>query len=227
MVVLKYSKSALLIAAIATLGCILLYIWLLLDPPEPYRSRGLVTLLANSPRLAPMIVGGLLVVVWRAMSLLMGDGAALAATQSELVATNWWGTKRVPWRTITQVGIETQHHRYNKVERLVLRTVDDTVKLNLGFTEMRSGGAEALAETVDGLRLGALRAAGVAAVGPAPARAMVAATDAGDSFDADAVMARYLASKAGQNGETAVAGLSGAPVPAPQPARPGFGRKGL
>jgi hypothetical protein len=155
MVVLKYSKAKLVGTAVATLATIALYFALLLDPPH---LRGSAYFLAHHPRLAPMIVGGLLVVVWRALSLALGDSAALEGTSKELVATNWWRTKRVPWRTITQVSAQRVRTRYGSHDQLVLLTVDDKVTVSLGCTEAFPGGMEALADAVDALRLAALQA---------------------------------------------------------------------
>jgi hypothetical protein len=148
-----------------------------------------------------MIVGGLLVLVWRAISLAAGGAAALEATSSALVAPNWWGTKRLPWRTITQVYAERVSTRYGDHDRLVLLTIDDKVNVPLGCTESVAGGVEGLAHAVDMLRLAALELPAVPEASQAPLASAGAAVRVGGAAAALAVP--------------------------PQPVRPAFGRKGI
>jgi hypothetical protein len=225
MVVLKYGKGKLLMGAAATFLVIPLYIFLLLDPPSAH--YGTVAALAHHPRLAPMIVGAMLVFIWRAVTLAAGDAAALEATATELVLTNFWGTRHLPWRTMTQVAGKTVRTRYGRYDYLVVRSVDGETKLSLGSTDMVRGALDALVDTVDGLRCGALRAM----AGPTAAKAVPLGAGAA-TFDAEEVMARYLADKAEEPAAASVSrfGTRAAAPPPAQPAAPpraAFGRKGL
>jgi hypothetical protein len=224
MVVLKYGRGKLLAAATATFLVIPVYVALLLDPPASH--YGTIGLLAHHPRLAPMLIGALLVFIWRAVTLAAGDAAALQATPCELILTNFWGTRRLPWRTMTQVAGKTVRTRYGRFDYLVVRSVDGETKLSLGSTDMVRGALGALVDTVDGLRCGALRAAAGAqgTAQPVPLGADAA------TFEAEAVMARYLADQAapapaaGRLGARPIASSPAPPAAAPRPA---FGRKGL
>ena len=133
MVVLKYGKGKLLTGAAVTFLAIPLYIGLLLDPPTSH--YGTIAALAHHPRLAPMIIGALLVFIWRGVTLATGDAAALEATPTDLVLTNFWGTRHLPWRTMTQVAGKTVRTRYGRYDYLVVRSVDGETKLSLGSTD--------------------------------------------------------------------------------------------
>ncbi|HMC91166.1 MAG TPA: hypothetical protein VKI45_01785 [Allosphingosinicella sp.] len=225
MVVLKYGKAKLFVTAAGTVAVIGLYIVLLMDPPEGY---GTAAFLGHHPRLAPMLIGALLVFAWRAVALALGDSAALEATPTELILTNFCGTRRLPWRTMTQIAGKIRRTRYGDFEYLVVRSVDGETSLSLRSTDMVTGALDALIDTVDGLRCGAVRALSGARAGTAP---VPLGADAA-TFEAEAVMARYLANKAAEASAPAASRFgtrAAEPVPAPAPvaARPAFGRKGL
>jgi hypothetical protein len=197
MVILSYSKPKLLFAAAATLAIAGLYVWALLTMDPPQRIRGTISFLLATPRLAPIIAGVLMVLVWRACSLALGNSGALEGTSTELVATTWWKTSRTPWRFITQVSGEVTYSRYGRSERLIVRTVDDEIVVPLAYTDHQNGCLQGLIDSVEALHAAALSLAS----GAAPARS------AASSF-------------------AHAAAAAPAPRPA-QPARPAFGRKAV
>lgn len=118
-------------------------------------------------------------------------------------------------------------HPLGNLDYLVVRTLDGETKLSLRPTDMVVGAVAALVDTVEGLRCGALR--GMAAAHASRKAVPLGAGAA--TFDAEAVMERYLADKAAEP-QAPPAGRFGtrAPAPAPAPAaapRSAFGRKGL
>jgi len=177
MVILNYSKPKLLTAAVGTALVAIFYVYMLLTAEPPQRIRGTVSFLLSTPRLAPIIVGILMVLVWRACNLAFGGSGALEGTSSELVATNWWKTSRTPWRFITQISGEVTHTRYGRVEKLIVRTVDGQITVPLAYTEHQPGCLQGLVDTIQALQTAAINLG----AGPLPAsggaRAPIAAAE--------------------------------------------------
>lgn len=150
----------------------------------------------------------------------IGDRPAIAYDARRVIINTLHRSTKHDWHEIGDVALERQTTRYfgiipgSKKDFLCVRMgggSSRTYRINAALVELPIGGVEALHR-----ELAALRLAAVGAAGTAPASESAPAA----SFDADAAIARYLATKQAEP----------APVEPPAPAfrapqRPTFGRR--
>lgn len=167
--------------------------------------------------ISPIAVATSAVFGWLAASRLISGRSAVECLGDELRVTTFWGRTRIRWEDLGHVYLVKERRHWVWVQHfLVFHFVGKglfgtkRLRLPLGATELHRNRFEEF-------RLGILaqkQAGGRAVVGARPAEA------AGDGFDPDAALARYLARKALEQPEA-----EPAPPPRPLPARPVFGRK--
>lgn len=216
----RYSRGRLILMAAAMLLATLAFIWLFANADAltgSRRGRFLASGFGHYVML-PALIALTGFVGCRAAAMAMGTLEAIEFQGSALFVTGIWGRRRIAWSNLDALVLENAGGQ----QQLAFRTCSagmfghTAARVPLGLTEIHSSRIDELMDVISRQR--DLACSGRREAAGAPA--------AGDDFDADAAMARYLARKA--------AGGTGEPprvdaVPAaPQlPPRPSFGRKGL
>jgi hypothetical protein len=170
---------------------------------------------------SPITIAVSAVLGWLAAARLIGGRAAVECLPEELRVTTFWGRTRIRWADLGHVYlVRKRRHllfvRHQLVFHFVGKGVFGTKRLRLPVdaTELPRDRFEAFREGILACKRGAAHGR-VAVSRPSGEGA------AGEGFDPDAAIARYLARKAQEQSEAPTA----VPVPVPLKARPVFGRR--
>lgn len=217
----RYSRGKLILMAAAMLLAAMLFVWLFANADAltgSRRGRFLATGFGHYFML-PMLIALTGFVACRAAAMAMGTLEAIEFQGSALFVTGIWGRKRIAWSNLDALVLENAGGQ----QQLAFRTRSagmfghTAARVPVGLTEIHSSRVDELMDLISRQRDLAV----------AERREEAEVPDAGDGFDADAAMARYLARRAADEG-AAPQRSPAAPAAAPQlPPRPSFGRKGL
>jgi hypothetical protein len=224
---IRYSFGKLLGMGLVTGAFAGLWLWMLLDPKAFMHIHGrygwLVHLIAENGWLS----GALFAACFSATALLLttalGDRLALAIGPEGIEIRTMLARHKAGWDRVGRIAIEKAGRMAGGGETLVVRLQKDasekTVRLSTGLLEQSRWEINRL-----------LEAAGRPGIGGEVAAPAGDAAEAAPGMDYDAVIARHLAAR--EQAGTAPAAPPARPAfsqPAgfPQPARGGFGRKGL
>ena len=206
---LNYDRGKLLKAAAFGLIATVLFIYIFMNP-DVFTGRRARFFTSGFGRnvLIPVLTLVCMTLVWRAGTLAFGNLMAIEFTATHLTLNGYWGLNRVRWADVVSASIEANMNQ----PQLCVKTSagglfgGKAVRLPLGLTELHPSRIEDLLITIEQRRLS-----------PAPAASQVAETESPSNFDPDAIIARYLARSAEEQGA--------APASPIQPPRPTFGRK--
>lgn len=226
---LSYSKSKLGMHALVAGVFVLLGFWL---ASQGGASHGRVLRLFSGG-FGQYVVAPLMIVIaaahlWRVIATLMGHGRALLFGADGVTVTTLWKTVHIPWDELGHVEILSLGNWLGRNHQLIIHRRGGIlgsrkVRLVLGATELHPHDYQGWLDQFAMLKARIAQGERPSAMpNVAPVRPSTPTPEpAGDGFDPDAALARYLARKAAE--ESTVP----APLPAAGPARPVFGRKAV
>lgn len=224
---IRYSFGKLLGIGLFTAALAGLWLWMLLDPKAFMHVHGrygwLIHLIAENGWLS----GGLFAACFGATALLLttalGDRLALAIGPEGIEVRTMLARHQAGWDRVGGITVEKASRLAGGGENLVIRLRQDasekTVRVSTGLLEQSRWEINRL-----------LEAAGRPGLGGEVAAPAGAEAEAAPGMDYDAVIARHLAAREQAGSAPAAAPSTSAfqrPAGFPQPARGGFGRKGL
>jgi hypothetical protein len=218
---IKYQRGRLLGAAFFMAVVAILLLMIFIDPDifgHSRRARFFQTGFGHYIFLPALMMCSALA-AWRFAATSFGDLKALEATPAFLVATSFWGKRKIAWRDLVDAQISTVKSGFWTQYNLMLKTNTGglfggkKIRVPLTGTGLSAADMPALLSQIARAKEGALSSPGAVAAPRA-----VREDEPSSDFDAQAALARYMAKKA--SGQIEVV----APQPTVPP-RPAFGRK--